>query len=107
MEHLTASDAEVLELSGIFPSAKDHGVDGAETCGKADGGALGMWQAPGEPGSLQTEEHSSPGEEALVLVCHSINVCVLERQQGRGDVVNTNRGPGAPVCGRGPFSVIR
>lgn len=64
MEHLTASDAEVLELSGIFPSAKDHGVDGAETCGKADGGALGMWQAPGEPGSLQTEEHSSPGEEA-------------------------------------------
>ncbi|XP_052517002.1 transforming acidic coiled-coil-containing protein 2 isoform X4 [Budorcas taxicolor] len=64
MEHLTASDAEVLELSGIFPSAKNQGVDGAETCGKADGGALGMWQAPGEPGSLQTEQHSSPGEEA-------------------------------------------
>ncbi|XP_040110864.1 transforming acidic coiled-coil-containing protein 2 isoform X21 [Oryx dammah] len=64
MEHLTASDAEVPELSGIFPSAKDQGVDGAETCGKADGGALGMWQAPGEPGSLQIEQHSSPGEEA-------------------------------------------
>ncbi|XP_055280465.1 transforming acidic coiled-coil-containing protein 2 isoform X3 [Moschus berezovskii] len=64
MDHLTASDAEVLELSGIFPSAKDQGVDGAETCEKADGGALGMWQAPGEPGFLQTEQRSSPGEEA-------------------------------------------
>ncbi|XP_070220134.1 transforming acidic coiled-coil-containing protein 2 isoform X11 [Bos mutus] len=64
MEHLTASDAEVPELSGIFPSAKDQGVDGAETCGKADRGVLGMWQALGEPGSLQIEQRSSPGEEA-------------------------------------------
>ncbi|XP_044791121.2 transforming acidic coiled-coil-containing protein 2 isoform X15 [Bubalus bubalis] len=64
MEHLTASDAEVPELSGIFPSAKDQGVDGAETCGKADRGALGMWQAPGEPDSLQIEQRSSTGEEA-------------------------------------------
>ncbi|XP_027385161.1 transforming acidic coiled-coil-containing protein 2 isoform X22 [Bos indicus x Bos taurus] len=64
MEHLTASDAEVPKLSGIFPSAKDQGVDGAETCGKADRGVLGMWQALGEPGSLQIEQRSSPGEEA-------------------------------------------
>ncbi|XP_043782813.1 transforming acidic coiled-coil-containing protein 2 isoform X4 [Cervus elaphus] len=64
MEHLTASDTEVPELSGIFPSVKDHGADGAETCGKADGGALGMWQALGEPGSLQIEQRPSPGEEA-------------------------------------------
>uniref|UniRef100_A0A8C6E3K5 Transforming acidic coiled-coil containing protein 2 n=1 Tax=Moschus moschiferus TaxID=68415 RepID=A0A8C6E3K5_MOSMO len=64
MEHLTASDAEVPELSGIFPSAKDQCVDGAETCEKVDGGARGMWQAPGEPGFLQTEQRSSPGEEA-------------------------------------------
>ncbi|XP_010818421.1 transforming acidic coiled-coil-containing protein 2 isoform X19 [Bos taurus] len=64
MEHLTASDAEVPKLSGIFPSAKDQGVGGAETCGKADRGVLGMWQALGEPGSLQIEQRSSPGEEA-------------------------------------------
>ncbi|XP_010857525.1 PREDICTED: transforming acidic coiled-coil-containing protein 2 isoform X1 [Bison bison bison] len=64
MEHLTASDAEVPKLSGIFPSAKDQGVDGAETCGKADRGVLGMWQALGEPGSLQIEQRSSPGEES-------------------------------------------
>ncbi|KAB0382148.1 hypothetical protein FD755_004065 [Muntiacus reevesi] len=64
MEHLIASDAEVPELSGIFPSAKDQGADGAVTCGKADGGALGMWQALGEPGSLQIEQCPSPGEEA-------------------------------------------
>ena len=58
-------------------------------------------------GLLSKASFSLSGEEAQVLVCNSISVCVLGRQQGRGDVVNMNGGLRAPLWGRSPFSVIR